>query len=42
MESLFFWIDARPRRRLLLRLVSYSLLLWTTFVIIYSGASIFF
>lgn len=42
MERLFDWIDAKPHRRLWSRLVSYSLLLWTTFAIIYSAASIFF
>ena len=30
MEKLFCWIDARPRRRLALRLIIYSLLLWLT------------
>jgi len=34
MERLFDWLDGRPLRRLLVRLVCYSVLLWTTLVIV--------
>ena len=35
METLFDWIDARPRRRFLLRAVIYSLFLWTAVYLLY-------
>jgi hypothetical protein len=35
MERLFQWMDAEPRRRLIVRLISYSLVLWSAFAVVY-------
>ena len=35
METVFNWIDARPRRRVALRVAIYGLLLWLTIYVVY-------
>jgi hypothetical protein len=35
MERLFQWMDAEPRRRLIVRLISDSLVLWSAFAVVY-------
>lgn len=42
MERVFDWLDADPRRRRFMFVVSYSLLLWATFAVVYVVASLFF
>jgi len=42
IEELFDWIDARPRRHLFVRLIIFSLLLWSSFGLICLVTALFF